>query len=700
MQTRNADWYNLNEQRCWPLSDAATQIDDRGQRLPSDILSDLVLRFPKATAAEAFLSAVTISPRLVTLIISAADDDHTPLASLSVLRPVEPGVQLPLQSEDGVSYGRVVLGSGLSRVVETSETLSYRFSLPAQSRLASRAARPFRQPEIASLGVAGDRRALTGDVWLLGGSDVESRGEVRVIEGKRKLVGVLRLKDKSEASASVLNLSETYAGDCGQRPESKNCRDGIPIEAINEVIPDCCGRIFIEFRGAEPFEITNDELNGVGVDYAFNLEDACVTPARLPDSRGRLPNEYPDLCTPVAQPLVSASSVADEPVSFTAQRVALESSSEILFGLRYDSGEWRTDLGELPYDPTQFGEISQVFGDNLRLGLTTPVPHGLAEGDVIALPYPAWCVALVQSVRDDYSFTTNLSLRDGRPSGWLRLGPQVAVVDPLLDEVALTSAAEFSQNQPVYLLSDQLYAARVLEVINAASLRLDPPVGGLVCLRAQPLTRLGLKAMELPGGPAPDAVLLLGTNGCQALHVEAIRGSRVELSGQIREGMVLWLPSTRQRLPLGMTSTGNGRLLREQPYGPFSLLVDYRLRQETGRRSQLAAVVDYVSAEDHVAVVAEFDARRIFKVIRVDRGKRLLQASVAIPRDISVGSELQLQATVATADDGQRYLLAALSAKSGDMVALRPVRLNRAASPQVGVQTRGVVSLLRFHVGE
>ena len=100
------------------------------------------------------------------------------------------------------------------------------------------------------------------------------------------------------------------------------------------------------------FEITNDELNGVGLDYAFNLEEACVTPARLPDDRGRLPNEYPDLCTPVAQPLVSASSVDTEPTTFLAQRSAMRSTDELLFGLEYDAGDWKTDLGTLPYDPS------------------------------------------------------------------------------------------------------------------------------------------------------------------------------------------------------------------------------------------------------------------------------------------------------------------------------------------------------------
>ena len=214
---------------------------------------------------------------------------------------------------------------------------------------------------------------------------------------------------------------------------------------------------------------------------------------------------------------------------------------------------------------------------------------------------------------------------------------------------------------------------------------------------AEPLLRLGPKAMAHTGS-APDAVLLLGVNGCQALNVAAARTGRLELAGQIRDGMELWLPSSRHELPLGMTSTGNGRVLTDQPHGGFSLLVDYRLRQKAGRRSQLSAVLDYTSPDNYLAVVAEFDARRILKVIRVDRGKRLLQASVAVPRDISVGAELQLQVSVATADDGRRYLSSALSAKSGDMVAVRPVEMGRPTLSRMGLQTRGVVSVNRFHV--
>lgn len=705
MKTRNAGWYNLNEQRCWPLSDAATQIDDSGQRLHSDIIADLNVRFPKTTASAAYISAITVSRSLLTVIVSAVNEARTPLLSISVLRPIDPGVQQVMQSEDGFSFGRIVFGHRMRQIELPEHTLAYRFSTPTQSVLAARAARPFRMPEVTSISVSGDNRQLTGRVRLLGGADIETKGELRVIEGRRKLVGVLRLKDKSESTASQINLSETYAGDCGRRPESKNCRDGIPIESINEVTPDCCGRIFIEFRGgAEPFEITNDNLNGVALDYPFNLVDACVTPARLPDSRGRLPNEYPDLCAPVSQPLVSASAVA-EPVSFNALRTWDSDDLLDMFGLRVDQGEWKTEYGEVPYSQSQFGEIAQVFNVAGRLGLISTAPHGLAENDALLLPYPTWSSGCVLRVLDQHSVITSFPIGSGKPAGWLRPTADLDFVTTISENATLAISGEHVVGETLTILGHESHEVQVEEVLNSILLRLSrPATDGLACRNARPIKAIGQKHVLVDSAETPDSLLLIGLTDVQAIGVSGAAQGRLETSGRPRDGLRLWLPTSRSELPLARSTDGSGlhRLLRPQPADDYHLVVSYRMRQAAGRRFNFSAVCDYASSEDYMMVTADFEGRRALRVFRVDRGKKLLQGSVPLPREVAVTSELQLELSIAHAADGGRFLSAALFAPgTGDLVAVAPVALRKAQAAMVGVQSKnGSVAVHRFTLSE
>jgi hypothetical protein len=700
---RNSGWYNLNEQRCWPLADFATELDDQGRRLPSDAIADLNIRFPKETADTAFISALTISPGIVSLVISADNGNQTPLLSLAVPRPVEPGVQYVLVSEDGVSFGRVVFGSRHEQITEPSQTLSLRFSTAAQSRLAYKAARPFRLPELTSLGVAGDERKLTGRVRLLGGSDVETRAEVRVIEGRRRTVGVVRLKDKSESAQSSLNLSETYAGECGQRPESKNCRDGIPIETINEVTPDCCGRIFIEMQGgADVFLLTNDNLNGVGLDFPFNLAQACVTPARLPDARGRLPNEYPDQCAPIAQPLVSISSEPAETL-FTALRT-WDADGEDTFQLHVDSGEWKTETGEVPFDPADYNEIVQVFRMDGRVGVVTAVPHGLSEYDLLFMAVPGWKTVAVERVLDDRSILLSARDLEGTPRFYLRTSIHVS------DSVAVDSGGlvtlfpDVQPGEELHVLTDTIHKATVVEA-GPFYVKFDDPSlkAGLLLRHAQAVTAAGMRYFATDASPDSNAALLINATSVQAVGVERVVGERADTVSKLQERPALYLPSRRTTQTLARVTSGSGlhRAIRPQP-ATCRISATLRLRASAGRRFNASVICDFVSPDDYIAVTADFDARRSFRITRIDRGKQLLQTSVGIPRGIAATAELQLELSLARAENGQRYVTASLFAPAtGEYIALQPVPLTLERDAMAGVQTRGgSLSLSQFTITE
>ena len=63
MAIRNNHWYNLNEQRDYPVDDTASALSDDGSRLPSSLIADLRLRWPSALGRYAFISAAAVTPR-------------------------------------------------------------------------------------------------------------------------------------------------------------------------------------------------------------------------------------------------------------------------------------------------------------------------------------------------------------------------------------------------------------------------------------------------------------------------------------------------------------------------------------------------------------------------------------------------------------------------------------------------------------
>ena len=82
MAIRNNDWYNLNEQRDYPVDDKASTLDDSGNRLPSALITDMRLRWPESLGQYAYVSAASVTPSIVTVMIEVSQTlDNVPNTS-------------------------------------------------------------------------------------------------------------------------------------------------------------------------------------------------------------------------------------------------------------------------------------------------------------------------------------------------------------------------------------------------------------------------------------------------------------------------------------------------------------------------------------------------------------------------------------------------------------------------------------------
>lgn len=300
---RNLEWYNLNEVRSWPIADQSTMVDDTGLRMSNNVLADINIWFPKSAGDYAFLGAVTITENIATAILHGSGEGYPVIAAVSVASPVDPYVLYPVQALYPGVAGWIVFG----KAITNGKALTHRFSTPEQSQLIPHVARRYSPPPIDDVAKVNALTKLTGVVRLRGGDDIEIVQETREINDVAMPVGVIRLKSKPEFFEDQ-NLLEKYAGPCGARPESNNCGQPSPIEFVNSIVPDCCGNITLEFRGCADVRFIQNEPCSVAVGCNFGLSEACITPDRLPDETGKLPNEYPDVC--VEESIISSENDA------------------------------------------------------------------------------------------------------------------------------------------------------------------------------------------------------------------------------------------------------------------------------------------------------------------------------------------------------------------------------------------------------
>lgn len=331
MAVVNQDWYNLNESRPYPLADSATALDNEGNVLPSNIITDLRVRWPDWAGKYAFIGSVAVSPSIVTVTVLVATSldttsSYIPIAVVSVsIEDFQEGRQYPLESMYPGAFGYITLGSG------TTANYSGRFLGPAQTLLTSRAANPHPGLPVTSLNRLNDQTALTGLINLRAEAPLFITKERRVIDGDSKDAIVFSITEdtsKITTEDAIETILQTLAGNCGKRPESGNCGAPEPIEFINSVGPDCNGLFTLEFTGCavvgrnvsehvvryEDLDATSYSDDAIIIDCASDIEDTCAPPYLPQLSDGRLPSEYtpvtPDPPEPPAPPPSTHESVS------------------------------------------------------------------------------------------------------------------------------------------------------------------------------------------------------------------------------------------------------------------------------------------------------------------------------------------------------------------------------------------------------
>ena len=307
MSIRNNHWYNLNEQRDYPIDDTASALSDTGDRLTAALIQDLRLRWPTTYGQYAFISSVSVTPYIVTFMIEATNDlDNSPSSSVLIA-----GVSIPLSEltqgrtyimqtfKEGVG-GFVTIGSGVDQLFKGT------FSTPRQTLLTPRAARATRTPPIPTIGIEQAATALKGVVNLTAIAPLQLSKETRVIDGVEydNVIVVKLLEEPTEIATDT--FSETvfsrFAGPCGRRVGSKSCVDPQPVETINGIGPDCDGVLTLEFEGCATVG-RNIEDCGLVIDCNLGLSDSCDPPYLPTLDTGELPSEVPPvIITPPVPP--------------------------------------------------------------------------------------------------------------------------------------------------------------------------------------------------------------------------------------------------------------------------------------------------------------------------------------------------------------------------------------------------------------
>ena len=264
----NQDFYNLNTTRSYPVDEIATGVANDGQQIPNTILSDMCFRFPVTLGQYAFLSALHVSTRLVSLLISVSDDIYgtntLPVAALTLPRQ---------QVVENIPCKLVPLVTGVAGWVVFSnlDNVNYagKFNAPSQSLLAPRSARSYHKLPIDYVSKDTQDLKLVGDVTLLGDASLSIISDYRIIQGVLRKSLVFSLKNTTK------DVMTKLAGPCGGRPESGTC-NGVGIEQINDVKPDADGNITLNFELGTVTDIETVNIpHGIMVNAAAALPEIC-----------------------------------------------------------------------------------------------------------------------------------------------------------------------------------------------------------------------------------------------------------------------------------------------------------------------------------------------------------------------------------------------------------------------------------------
>lgn len=302
----NLGFYNLNESRSYPLDDLATLRSDDGAILPSNLLVDASIHYPRTLGRHLAISGVAVTAGIVTVLIGASDSldgSLTPVAAVSLPRPVEQGRMQQVEPLVNGVAGWLAFGSG------AEVPFLGRFSTAQQGLLLHRCFTAYRPSPVTSFGKLYNSQVLSGMVQLLADPPLQITQETWTIDDNERDVIVFSLDRQRTPS----QLYSDLAGPCGGRPLAQTCPGPAAIEVFNNrVFPDCNGQIKLYFHGfitahgllpsteeAELFELDPDQPNGMAVSVSFTQDELCSstdTAQALPDADGVFP-AVTDLCS-------------------------------------------------------------------------------------------------------------------------------------------------------------------------------------------------------------------------------------------------------------------------------------------------------------------------------------------------------------------------------------------------------------------
>lgn len=306
-QLANISWSDAAANSKYPLDDRASCLSDDGTPLPPDILVDAIIRYEGDQLVPLRVAAITISPRVSTILVCTSPDDgpSQAIAFANIIGAV-PWKTYPLESLVSGIAGWVSFGPG---VQDNSGVRSWSFSTAAQGRLLDRCGVPFSPGRVRTFKVAEAVTGISGPLSLKS-SDGSLKVTIKKVDvpnqdGTTSTVdGVFVGLDLTEAQLSK------YIGPCDVRPESGNCRKS-PIYDIANVSPGADGIVTIKFSGPVTPVFVNGRLfvqhDGTQAEVCLSGSSPIVaTPA--PACGDGLPSdEQPTPCTRVLFPLPPGS---------------------------------------------------------------------------------------------------------------------------------------------------------------------------------------------------------------------------------------------------------------------------------------------------------------------------------------------------------------------------------------------------------
>jgi hypothetical protein len=290
MPIRNANWYDLQSTRRYPLHDRSTGVDNDGQLIRDNIIVDCNIKYPSTYGDVAFIQSITVSPGIVTVIIAAADNEQattsTAIAAVTVAKPIQLSKNYPVQPLVAGVAGWFVFGDGVI------ENFTGRYATPIQTLLIPQNARAYRALPVTSIKKSNVSTSLTGLVSIEVAAPIVANLTDVEIAGKPTRALVFSLD--GNITDVAYNPLSYFLGPCAQRPESGTCPN-TPIESINGVAPDCNGNIQLKVAADAPdgplsiYPFKN--CGGLGIHLNIDLPEICGPRKYDP------PREANDQCT-------------------------------------------------------------------------------------------------------------------------------------------------------------------------------------------------------------------------------------------------------------------------------------------------------------------------------------------------------------------------------------------------------------------